>query len=65
MTTRLEQLRIDRGEDRQTVSRATGVPYSTLIRLEENASTKVNLTYLRALADYYGQPLDVVHLLGV
>jgi hypothetical protein len=63
MATRLEQLRFDRGEDRQTVSKATGIPYNSLKRLETRISNTVNLAHLGTLAEYYGQPLDVRHLL--
>ena len=65
MATKLQMIREERGEDRQTVSKATGVPYNTLKRLELRASDTINIRHLRTLADYYGQPLDVGHLLGV
>lgn len=65
MKTKLQQIREDRGETRYSVAAATKVPYSTLTRLEERASDNVNLAHLKTLADYYGQPLDVRHLLGL
>lgn len=65
MATKLQELREDRGLTRWKVAKETGVPYNTLKRLEERASDQVNLAFLKTLADYYGQPLDVRHLLGV
>ncbi len=65
MVTNLQKIRQDRGESRYRVARETGVPYTTLTRLEERASDTINLAHLKSLADYYGQPLDVRHLLGV
>ncbi len=65
METKLQKIREDRGETRFAVVQATGVPYTTLTRLEERASDTINIRHLRTLADYYGQPLDVGHLLGV
>jgi transcriptional regulator with XRE-family HTH domain len=65
MKTKLQTIREDRGETRFLVAKETGVPYSTLTRLEERASDNINLAHLKTLADYYGQPLDVRHLLGV
>ncbi len=63
--TKLFALREDRGITRQEVVDATGVPYTTLTRLEHGSSETVNLRYVNILANYYGQPLDVRHLLGI
>lgn len=62
----LFDLRIQKGVTRQTAAKATGVPYTTLGRLEQGTfEDHINLSHLRALARYYNQPLDVRHLLGV
>ncbi len=65
MATRLKKLREERKQTKQTVSKATGVPYTSLTRIEEGVTNSINLTHLKALASYYDQPLDVRHLLGV
>ncbi len=65
MVTNLQKIREDRGESRYRVAAETGVPYTTLTRLEERASDTINLAHLKKLADYYGQAFDVRHLLGV
>lgn len=64
-STNLEKIRVEKGLTRKDVSVATGVPYNTLKRLELRSSDQVNIQYLKRLADYYNQPLDVAHLLGV
>lgn len=64
-TTRLMAIRLKRGETRQKVSKYTGVPYSTLKRLELRSSDLINVRYLRDLCDYYDEPFDVAKLLGV
>jgi len=63
--TNLEKIRVEKGLTRKDVAVATGVPYNTLKRLELRSSDQVNIQYLKRLADYYNQPLDVQHLLGV
>lgn len=65
MATKLKELREERNETKLAVSKATGVPYTSLTRLEEGMNTAVNLQHLKALAAHYNQPLDVQHLLGV
>lgn len=65
MATKLEELRAEKGVTKLAVAEATGIPYTTLGRLERGDTERVNLKYLKILADYYGQPLDVRHLLGV
>jgi transcriptional regulator with XRE-family HTH domain len=65
MATKLQELREAKGKTRQEVSKATGIPYNTLKRLELRNSDLVNLQTLSTLAAYYNQPLDVRHLLGV
>jgi transcriptional regulator with XRE-family HTH domain len=65
MATKLQELREEKGMTRQEVSKATGIPYNTLKRLEMRESDLVNLENLSTLATFYGQPLDVRHLLGV
>jgi len=63
--TKLEELRAQKGVTRLEVAAATGIPYTTLRRLELGMTDRVNLQFLKTLAEYYGQPLDVRHLLGV
>lgn len=64
--TTLYDLREEKGVTRQVVAQATGVPYATLTRLEKGTfNDVVNLGQLRALAEYYRQPLDVRHLLSL
>lgn len=65
MGTKLEELRAEKGVTKMAVAEATGIPYTTLGRLERGETERVNLQYLKVLAEYYGQPLDVRHLLGV
>jgi transcriptional regulator with XRE-family HTH domain len=65
MATKLQQIREERKLTRYQVAKATGLAYNTVKRLEVNAGDAVNLVNLKVLADFYGQPLDVRHLLGV
>lgn len=65
MATRLQELREEQGLTRYEVAKRTGVPYNTLKRLEMLESETVNLGHLKTLANFYRQPLDVRHLLGV
>jgi len=63
MSTKLFEIRVKRGVSRQRVSRDTGIPYSTLERLEKGIGDRVNLVHLRKLAEYYGAEFNVKEML--
>lgn len=55
---KLDMLMDERGINRSQLSKASGVPYTTIVNFYEKGSDNIKLSTLRRLADYFNVSLD-------
>jgi transcriptional regulator with XRE-family HTH domain len=63
-TTLLRRIRLSLKMSRYAASKATGIPYSTLLYIESGKTTRLNLEHLAALGKLYGRDFTVAELLA-
>jgi hypothetical protein len=63
-TNRLRQLRERRELSRYAVHKATGIPYATMMRLEDPTAERMSRKHLRLLVDFYGPELTLADFLS-
>ena len=61
---KLRQLRDRRELSRYAVHKATGIPYATMMRLEDPTAERMSRKHLRLLVDFYGPELTLADLLS-
>ncbi len=61
---KLKQLREARGLSRYKVAQETGIPYATMIRLEDPSRERMSKSHLRLLVKFFGPELTLDHLLS-
>jgi DNA-binding XRE family transcriptional regulator len=61
---RLQQLRERRELSRYRVAQDTGIPYATMMRLEDPTLERMSRKHLRLLVDYFGPELTLADLLS-
>jgi transcriptional regulator with XRE-family HTH domain len=58
LTEKIDRLMLLKGDNRNTLSKNAGIPYSTIANLYKLGFDNIKLSTLQKLADYFGVTLD-------